>query len=473
MWGEAGSGRLAYWENPVFPGKPLSGGTIGSGGAGYNASGDVIFLTAVGGTTYGQAAVLVTSVGALGAVTGFTVYHGGGFDPASLPTGFTQDFSTSGGTGFTISAPTFGPLPTGPQHLLTVGAHPVIQWAADDPGTIVAVGQDGPSALHATRWDGTAATTLPEIGGGDTTDSRAFGCNPDASVVVGWSYDGAFTQWPVRWDGSNVLTVLPTIADISDGFQGEAWGISRDSSIIFGIIDLPTTTPTDYSDYHICPTDGVPPPPPPTPSCGVSFTNSVTFTWTAVAGATSYDVFWQALPFGSITESSTTSTSLTISAGVTPSTRYQWDVQALFGDGSSTTLSSVQICPSQPWPPPPPPPPPVPPTPPVPFANLAYYQDTGQGAAGRIASWSAYTEDHAIPVAADNQPVLYLRHPEETIILRTDDNAGAGGIRVPLGTGGCGEWRPILDGSSAPPTGGAVSGGDNCFFVNQDMDQVK
>lgn len=86
-----------------------------------------------------------------------------------------------------------------------------------------------------------------------------------------------------------------------------------------------------------------------------------------------------------------------------------------------------------------------------PSENSPVFVDTGMGAAGRIASWSAWV--------ADPSP---LQGPEKTRIWRMDDNMGIG-VRVPLGQGGCGSWSPILDGFS----NGATSGGDNAFYVDQ------
>lgn len=86
------------------------------------------------------------------------------------------------------------------------------------------------------------------------------------------------------------------------------------------------------------------------------------------------------------------------------------------------------------------------------------YQDTGQGAVGRIASWMAWT--------ADPSPLI---GPETTRIIRTDDNGVlTNDIPRPLGQGGCGLWQPILDGFS----NGATSGGDNCFY-NDDGDNAE
>ncbi len=112
------------------------------------------------------------------------------------------------------------------------------------------------------------------------------------------------------------------------------------------------------------------------------------------------------------------------------------------------------------------------------------FQDTGQGASGRLASWMAWT--------ADPSPLI---GPETTRIVRMDDNGTltydprpipiylqddfgtyivddfgnkilvgeqASRLPVPLGTGGCGTWAPILDGFS----NGATSGGDNAFYTD-------
>lgn len=76
------------------------------------------------------------------------------------------------------------------------------------------------------------------------------------------------------------------------------------------------------------------------------------------------------------------------------------------------------------------------------------YQDTGQGASDRLASWLAW--------GADPSPMV---EAGASNILRQDDNGGV----TPLGQGGCGSWAPILDGSS----NGSTSGGDNPLFVNE------
>lgn len=73
----------------------------------------------------------------------------------------------------------------------------------------------------------------------------------------------------------------------------------------------------------------------------------------------------------------------------------------------------------------------------VPLSNntVGCFQDMGQGAAGRIASWQAWTADPSPAIA-----------PQTTNILRDDT------------------YEPMLDGSSQGLGGGAISGGDNAFL---------
>lgn len=65
--------------------------------------------------------------------------------------------------------------------------------------------------------------------------------------------------------------------------------------------------------------------------------------------------------------------------------------------------------------------------------TVGNFQDMGQGASGRIASWQAWT--------ADPSPMVT---PQTTVLVRDDS------------------FEPILDGSS----NGATSGGDNAFLTN-------
>lgn len=85
-------------------GYPLTGGSIGAGGAGY-AGQDTILLTNTDGTSTGTAQVTVNTVSG-SAVASFSVSITGAFNPK--PTSFSQ-FSTSGsGSGFTLTSPTYG-----------------------------------------------------------------------------------------------------------------------------------------------------------------------------------------------------------------------------------------------------------------------------------------------------------------------------------------------------------------------------
>jgi uncharacterized membrane protein len=118
-------------------------------------------------------------------------------------------------------------------------------WVADDPSALVAVGTSpaGASATRACKWAGATAFDLPSIDGVNGAEARA--CNHDGTVICGMSGDSSFNTWAVRWDASNALHVLPTLADAGDSYQGEALGVSRDGSVIFGIIDVGETGPVD------------------------------------------------------------------------------------------------------------------------------------------------------------------------------------------------------------------------------------
>lgn len=88
-------------------GYPLTGGTIGGGGGAGYAVNDFITLQASDGVQNATAQILVTTVSG-GAVTGFTVFITGAFNPKA--TAFTQNSTTGSGTGFTLTSPTYGTI---------------------------------------------------------------------------------------------------------------------------------------------------------------------------------------------------------------------------------------------------------------------------------------------------------------------------------------------------------------------------
>lgn len=69
--------------------------------------------------------------------------------------------------------------------------------------------------------------------------------------------------------------------------------------------------------------------------------------------------------------------------------------------------------------------------------TIGCFQDMGQGASSRLASWQAFT--------ADPSPMLA---PQTTAIVRGED------------------FTPMLDGISQGPNGGAMCGGDNAFLID-------
>jgi uncharacterized membrane protein len=132
-----------------------------------------------------------------------------------------------------------------------------IFWVADDPEAHVAVGRSpiGETGTHACKWVGTAITDL--VGIDAAQNSEAWGCNHDGTVIAGWAFDSGFSQWPVRWDASNTLHVLPTLPGAT--LPGLAFGVSRDGSVIFGIVgagDDPPPTPARLAmDNVVCTTE--------------------------------------------------------------------------------------------------------------------------------------------------------------------------------------------------------------------------
>ena len=85
-------------------GNPLAGGAISDGGAEY-AVGDLINLQANDGQQNATAQIEVTAAPG-GVVTAFAVIFTGVFGPN--PTTFSQTTTTGSGTGFSLSAPTYG-----------------------------------------------------------------------------------------------------------------------------------------------------------------------------------------------------------------------------------------------------------------------------------------------------------------------------------------------------------------------------
>ena len=146
----------------------------------------------------------------------------------------------------------------------TVHDRTAVYWVADDPSAHVAVGTSpsGAGLTIACKWIGTTAINLSAID--PATGSSAWGCNHDGTVVCGESFDTAFKNWPVRWDASNALHVLPTLADPTDSFQGRALGVSRDGSVIFGYIDV---------------ADGIDITPPPVPTPAALSVNLISLRW--------------------------------------------------------------------------------------------------------------------------------------------------------------------------------------------------
>lgn len=135
------------------------------------------------------------------------------------------------------------------------GAYPAgsyqVLWAADNVG--IAVGSsdtgDGSGGLsgitHGVKWTG---ATITDLGAPSGHSTQATGCSGDGSLICGNAINNSpYQQAPCYWDAGGTLHLLPVELP-TDTIAGAAIGISRDGSVIYGIISVP---------------DGPPPPPPP------------------------------------------------------------------------------------------------------------------------------------------------------------------------------------------------------------------
>lgn len=87
------------------------------------------------------------------------------------------------------------------------------------------------SSRRAFVWvDGTGFTVLGTLGG---TESQAFACSEDGSVVVGWAHTAGGQQHAFRWTEAGGMVDLGTLG----GSGSQARACSSDGSIVFGHAD--------------------------------------------------------------------------------------------------------------------------------------------------------------------------------------------------------------------------------------------
>lgn len=113
----------------------------------------------------------------------------------------------------------------------------VVSYVADNPSALTAVGNNqlASGEAVAVRWVGTTISALGKLPGSYT---YATGCSPDGTIVTGWFVDFDGNTIPCYWDVGGGIHSLPSLANFDDNFKGKAYGISRDGSTIFGIIDV-------------------------------------------------------------------------------------------------------------------------------------------------------------------------------------------------------------------------------------------
>jgi hypothetical protein len=110
----------------------------------------------------------------------------------------------------------------------------------------VGFGHTSAGAYHGARWNGITITDLGALAGGNNTE--AYGCSATGARVCGGGYEGGTNnyRWAIYWDDSGTLHQLPTLPDAATEFgeyKGEAWGMSRDGSTIYGIVDIEDDVP--------------------------------------------------------------------------------------------------------------------------------------------------------------------------------------------------------------------------------------
>ncbi len=166
--------------------------------------------------------------------------------------------------------------------------------------------------------------------------------NPPSSPSVTAARDSVTISWPAS-DGATSYDVL---------FNGETYNVTGTSKTITGLtpgtkysLAVRANNADGSSSYGATQAVTTLPDPPDTPSnvSVTATTNSITVSWNAVSGATSYDVLLNGKTYN------VTGTSKTIT-GLTPGTDYSYVVRANNAGGSSayTSTKTIQTIPNPP-----------------------------------------------------------------------------------------------------------------------------
>jgi probable HAF family extracellular repeat protein len=119
-----------------------------------------------------------------------------------------------------------------------------------DGRVVVGLGWDGCRYAHAFRWE--ESTGMVDLGGSaNATSSRANNASGDGQIVVGWQEAQTGFRLAARW-----INLRQEILRGPHGDIGEAFGASRDGSIIVGQVCDPTNVLTS-SAWKWTAADGV------------------------------------------------------------------------------------------------------------------------------------------------------------------------------------------------------------------------
>jgi len=200
-----------------------------------------------------------------------------------------------------------------------------VNYVSETGGIAVGAGLDSTGTGVAIKWAGITPTALPLLPGG--LSAVAFGCSADGSIVVGRARDSGGNFLPVYWDAANAIHELPLLAGAP--LSGQALGISRDGSTIFGTGEPPPN-----------PAPGIP-----LPFCGaVHTTTSFTAAWTPTgAAADTYTVDYRKVGDTSFSEVSGVTDTFLLITGLIPNAAYEFKVSAT-NSGGTSDFSSLAEC---------------------------------------------------------------------------------------------------------------------------------
>jgi hypothetical protein len=186
---------------------------------------------------------------------------------------------------------------------------------------VAANNSSGTSSYAVTRIE-TEPEDYPDTPTGLTTSSKAN------SITLSWNPAGGANSYTLQRDGVTVATTSKTSYTFT--------GLKSNTPYTLGVASLNTTGSSSYATKNASTTIEIPSP----TNLSTSLTdNSISLSWTAVSGATSYTLKRDGLTVGVTSDTSYTFT------GLSPDTRYNLGVATTTSNGTSpfATTSAVTL----------------------------------------------------------------------------------------------------------------------------------